>query len=154
MPFDRPRVLVAGLFHETNTFLSGTTALADFAVADGTALLAQAGEPSPIGGVLTAADRFGWDIVPGVDLRAMPSALVERDVVELFERRLHETVERVGADGVDGVCLVLHGAMVAEGIPDVEGRVLETLRSLPGLGETPVAVVLDLHANVGAQTVV
>lgn len=153
MPFDRPRVLIAGLFHETNTFLAGTTPLSDFTIADGNALLGQTGEPSPMGGVLAAAARLGWNIVPAVDLRAMPSALVERDVVEFFEVHLRETLERAGADSIDGVCLVLHGAMVAEGIPDVEAHAFGMLRSSPGLGDKPIAAVLDLHANVGAGKV-
>ena len=153
MPSDRPRVLIAGLFHETNTFLVGTTPLADFAIADGDTLLAQAGDPSPMGGVLTAAGRLGWEIVPGIDLRAMPSALVERNVVDTFEVQMRATVERAAGGGIDGVCLVLHGAMVAEDLPDVEGQVLATLRSIPALTNKPIAVVLDLHANIGPQTV-
>lgn len=149
MENQRPRVLVAGLYHETNTFLPGTTSLAEFTETPSSRLLELQDEPSPMGGVLTAARELGWEIVPGIDLRAMPSAMVERDVVEHFERSLVDAVS--GAGKIDGVCLVLHGAMVADGADDVEGRVVRFLRNLPGLGAVPVAAVLDLHANISAE---
>jgi microcystin degradation protein MlrC len=40
--------------------------------------------------------------------------------------------------------------MVSESSPDVEGDVLRHIRAIPGLEETPLCGVLDLHANVSA----
>ena len=40
----RPRVLLAGLFHETHTFLDEHTTLADFECIEGNALLAKSGD--------------------------------------------------------------------------------------------------------------
>lgn len=144
------RVLVAGLYHETNTFLPGTTSLAEFIETPPSRLLELRDEPSPMGGVLTAAHELGWQVVPGIDLRAMPSALVERDVVEHFERSIAGSIARTGAM-VDGILFVLHGAMVAQGTADVEGRVVRFLRRLPYLERVRVATVVDLHANLSQE---
>ena len=50
--FKMKRVLFAGLFHETHTFVQGTTELPDFAVLRGAEVLACAGDSSPMGGAL------------------------------------------------------------------------------------------------------
>ena len=43
--------------------------------------------------------------------------------------------------------LALHGAMAADGAPDVEGEILQAVRGLIG-PKTPLVATLDLHANV------
>jgi microcystin degradation protein MlrC len=53
---------------------------------------------------------------------------------------------------VDGVLLVLHGAMMAEGEPDATGAILEAVRAVVG-PQVPVVGTLDLHANVTARMV-
>ncbi|MFM8468442.1 MAG: M81 family metallopeptidase [Limisphaerales bacterium] len=141
------RVLIAGLFHETHTFLAGTTGLADFEVRLGDELLACAGDASPLGGVLEAAKGFGWTVLPTADFRASPSATVTDEVVETFWREFRQRAEPELKRGVDGIFLVLHGAMVSESLPDVEGELLGRLRALPGAASIPVFGVFDLHAN-------
>ena len=69
-----PRILIAGLFHETHTFLDGLTTLSDFQIRRGEELLASKGDASPLGGVLEFAADNHWHIIPGVDYRAQPSA--------------------------------------------------------------------------------
>jgi len=124
------RVLVAGLFHETHTFLAGSTGLADFEVRVGAQMLECAGDASPLGGALAAAKEFGWTVLPTADFRASPSATVTDEVVESFWREFHQRAEPELARGVDGIFLVLHGAMVSESLPDVEGELLARLRAL------------------------
>ncbi|PAW79048.1 MAG: microcystin degradation protein MlrC [Pedosphaera sp. Tous-C6FEB] len=141
------RVLVAGLFHETHTFLEGRTQLADFEVRLGDELLKCAGDASPLGGALEAAKGFGWTVLPTADFRASPSATVADEVVETFWRELRQRAEPELKRGVDGIFLVLHGAMVSESLPDVEGELLARLRALPGAERVPIFGVFDLHAN-------
>jgi microcystin degradation protein MlrC len=145
------RVLLAGLHHETHTFVDGVTGLADFEVRRGEELLAAAGDPSPLGGVVEHARRAGWALLPTVDMRAMPSATVATDVVERFWSELRAAAEPELRRGVDGIYLVLHGAMVSEGLRDVEGEILQRLRGLEGAAGVPIAGVLDLHANVSPR---
>ena len=136
------RVLIAGLFHETHTFLHGTTGLRDFTVMRGEEMLRCAGDSSPLGGVLECAREFGWEIVPTVDFRATPSAIVEDEVVETFWNELAARM----AVPFDAVYLILHGAMVSQSQPDVTGEILARLRLRIGMA-VPVFGVFDLHAN-------
>ncbi len=145
------RILIGGLFHETHTFLEGSTGLADFQVRVGDELLAFTGDASPMGGVLEAAQRFGWTVLPTADFRASPSATVKDEVVETFWREFCKRAEPDLKQGVDGIYLVLHGAMVSESLPDVEGELLERLRALSGAESVPVFGVFDLHANFSAR---
>ncbi|WP_395745351.1 M81 family metallopeptidase [Prosthecobacter sp.] len=139
------RILIAGLFHETHTFLDGLTPLSDFQVRRGNELWVSKGDASPLGGVLELADEFGWQMLPAADYRAQPSATVADEVVEQFWSDLSAAADK--AD-YDAVYLVLHGAMVSQTILDVEGEVLRRLRKI-----TPVPIfgVFDLHANFSPQ---
>ncbi len=142
-----PRILLAGLFHETHSFLDGTTGADAFTVRRGAEILAARGDASPFGGVLDLAAEFGWDVLPVVDCRAQPSATVADAVLEAF---WSDFVALAGPElerGVDGIYLVLHGAMVTESEEDVEGLLLERLRALPGAAQVPMFGVFDLHAN-------
>jgi microcystin degradation protein MlrC len=141
------RILIAGLFHETNTFVEGITGLRDFAVLRGEELLRCAGDSSPLGGALESARKLNWEIVPTVDFRASPSATVSDEVVEEFWREFESCAHPALVSGVDAIYLVLHGAMVSQSLTDVEGEILERIRRLPGAGTLPIFGVFDLHAN-------
>ena len=88
-----PRILFAGLFHETHTFLPEPTRWADFAVTTGADILAKEGDESPTAGFLEEARRFGWEVVPVIDARAMPSGPVEDAA---FESYLDQTLAEIG----------------------------------------------------------
>lgn len=135
------RILIAGLFHETHTFLDGITPLSDFQVRRGDEMLNSKGDSSPLGGVLELADEFGWQIIPAADYRAQPSATVADEVLESFWKDVAPTAR---AGGYDAVYLVLHGAMCCESMPDVEGEILTRMRAIT---DVPVFGVFDLHAN-------
>ncbi|MBI5757753.1 MAG: M81 family metallopeptidase [Planctomycetales bacterium] len=145
------RVLLAGLFHETHTFLSGRMGLSEFEIRVGGELLTAEGDGSPLAGVLSVACDAGWEVIPVIDLRATPGPTVADEVVERFWQEFVAAVDRERARGIDGVYLVLHGAMVSESCLDVEGELLERIRQL--LGESiPVCGVLDLHGNISERT--
>ena len=150
------RVLFAGLFHETHTFVRGVTGAALFKMRRGTALLAAINDASTLAGGLQSAREQEWVVIPALHGQATPSALVADAVVESFWHELREKVASV--DSIDGVFLDLHGAMVSESLPDVEGELLRRLRELPGYETIPVCGSLDLHGNItdamcGADTV-
>lgn len=140
-----PRILIAGLFHETHTFLDGVTSPEDFQIRRGDEMLACKGDVSPLGGVLELADEFGWEMIPAADYRAQPSATVADGVIEQFWNDVEPALRR---GGYDAVYLVLHGAMASQTIADVEGEILRRLR---GITNVPVFGVFDLHANISPQ---
>lgn len=135
------RILIAGLFHETHTFLDGLTGLADFQIRRGDEMLACQGDASPLGGVLELAQELGWQMIPTADYRAQPSATVADEVIEQFWSDVAPVARR---GGYDAVYLVLHGAMTSQTLLDVEGEILERLRAITSV---PIFGVFDLHAN-------
>jgi microcystin degradation protein MlrC len=82
-----------------------------------------------------------------VDMRAMPGATVADAVVDLFWAEFRAVADSEVKDGVDGVFLILHGAMVSESLLDVEGEILRRLRGVEHLSDAPVCGVMDPHAN-------
>ncbi len=141
------RVLLAGLFHETHTFLEGLTPWPDWQVRRGQELLATEADGSPLGAVVEFGRQNDWQLLPTIDVRATPSATAADDVVERFWDELRQRAEPELAAGIDGIYLVLHGAMCSQSLPDVEGEILERLSRLPGTRGVPVCGVLDLHCN-------
>ncbi|HEY1084292.1 MAG TPA: M81 family metallopeptidase [Prosthecobacter sp.] len=149
---NRPfRILLAGLFHETHTFLEGSTGLSDFTVRRGQEVLTLKGDASPFGGVLDLAEEFGWEVLPVADYRAQPGAMADDEVIEAFWNDFIEHAAPALQTGADAVYLVLHGAMVSQSFDDVEGELLRRLRALPGASGIPVFGVFDLHANFTAE---
>jgi len=51
---------------------------------------------------------------------------------------------------LEGVCLALHGAMVAEHVEDADGELVRRVRAVVGR-DTLVSAALDMHANVSAM---
>ena len=147
------RIAVGGWQHETNTFAPVKADFAAFEEAGGWPGLSRGremfdaveGVHLPITGAMETLDRRGHELVPLLWCAATPSAHVTEDAFERIARMLLSDLEQ--ALPVDGVYLDLHGAMVCEHFEDGEGEFLKRLRALVG-DDLPVAVSLDLHANV------
>jgi microcystin degradation protein MlrC len=145
------RILTAGFFHETHTFVAEVTRWSDFEVALGSELHRKRGDSSPTDGFLEECARRGFEIVPTVDARATPGGTVADAAFETFWREFEARARPALAAGVDALFLVLHGAMVSESHADAEGELLARIRALPGAAHLPLFGVLDLHANVTAR---
>lgn len=147
------RIAVGGWQHETNTFAPIKADFAAFEEAGGWPALSRGqamfdaveGVHLPVTGAIESLDRNGHALVPLLWCSATPSAHVTEDAFERISAMLLEDIEK--ALPVDGIYLDLHGAMVCEHLEDGEGEFLERLRALVG-NDLPVAVSLDLHANV------
>lgn len=138
-----PNIFLAGLFHETHTFLDTETQLGDFQIRRGKELMACSGDSSPMGGAIDAFQSWGFQVTPGPDYRALPSGTVQDEVIDAFWRDLRASYD----DHADAVFLVLHGAMVSQSLLDVEGEILSRMRALPRAKHKPIFGVYDLHAN-------
>lgn len=118
-------------------------------IARGQAMLdAAAGTRSEIGGAMEVAARRGVRLIPL--LRAMSSsssAPIAREVYESIRDEMLARLRDAMAEPIDGVLMVMHGAMSAEGYDDATGDVLQRARQIIGL-DTPLVATLDLHANI------
>lgn len=150
------RVFLAGLYHETHTFLSNKTGMDIFRsmiFRTGSDVVTESrGSLSPSDGVIEVADAEGWELVPSIQISGGASGMVTQEVVDTFLARCFADLE-AAASQLDGVALVLHGAMVSEQMDDVEGVILAGIRQrLAAAGkDIPVVAVLDLHGNVSAE---
>jgi microcystin degradation protein MlrC len=142
------RLFVSGLFHETNTFVEQPTELESFQIIRDEAILQLRGNDSPMDGLLQTALDFGWEVRPGVVYSARPSGPLRDEIFELYWSELQPRLEAALAAGIDGIFLILHGAMATENLPDVEGELMRRIREIPGTESLPLFAVLDLHANV------
>jgi microcystin degradation protein MlrC len=147
----KPRILFGGLFHETHTFLGERTRWEDFEVTLDADIMAKLGDGSPADGFLSEAQRQGWEVVPTIDARCVPSGMVEDAMFERYWQEFERRAAPALAAGVDAIYLVLHGAMATETFRDTEGELLGRIRALPGAQEIPIFGVLDLHANVSSR---
>ncbi len=129
------RVLFGGLFHETHTFLRQPTTIADFEAmalhVGHAAINRNLGNGSPTDGFLDVAMRRGWELIPTIQMAAMPSGVVEDAVIALFRQTFLPGAGKRGRIELDGIFLVLHGAMVSESSNDPEGDILARHRRCP-----------------------
>ena len=126
----RRRVLGAGIFHETHSFVDERTPLSAFATEYGEALLAHRHDDSPLAGLLQVAEQQHWDLLPVIDMRATPSGLCEDAVLEHFWEHVSRALDD-SAGSLDGIFLVLHGAMATVSFPDCEEELVCRLHTRP-----------------------
>jgi len=142
------RLLIAMMKHETNTFSPVPTRLARFGNGPGplygeAAIRAYRGTGTGLGAYLDLAAKEGAELVSPIAASASPSGPVEDAAYSHITDAICKAVER---GGFDGIMLDLHGAMVTESLEDGEGQFLKRLRAIDAV--TPIAVSLDMHANL------
>src|SRR5947207_3997427 len=146
------RLLIAMMKHETNPFSPLPTPLQRFGHGPGplygeAAVNAYRGTGSGLGAYLDLAEREGAEIVLPIAASAPPSRPVEDSAYEHIAGIICDAVAQGRQrGGFDGILLDLHGAMVTESIEDGEGQFLKRLRAIHA--KTPIAVSLDMHANL------
>ena len=148
------RVGIAGLLHESNTFLPRSTAYEDFAstsLAKGADLIDRWQDAQhELGGFLQGSRELGLIPAPAMAGFAVPSGAL---TPEAFEQLAVELLDAIASAGpVDGLLLALHGATVARSFPDADGELLRRIRVQLG-PNTPIVATLDLHANISAAMV-
>ncbi|MDD5678308.1 MAG: M81 family metallopeptidase [Kiritimatiellae bacterium] len=150
------RIAIAGLLHETNTFADGLTPYAAFELKganpgllkDREILQTLRGVSMCTGGHIAVAEKFGVELVPLIWTMAQPSGTVRHEAYIRLRTELLDKLRQ--ALPVHGVLLELHGAMVTDQCEDVEGDLLQQVRSLVG-PRVPVIANLDLHANITSR---
>src|SRR5512144_2527507 len=144
----RPKLVLAMMMHETNTFSPVPTPLASFRPLAGEAAIQEFRDTNTqLGGFLHVAQEMGAQITVPIAAGAHPSGYVERGAYEDMADAIVGGIR----DGCDAAFLALHGAMVAEHFDDGEGELLRRIRAVaPRL---PIAVGLDFHSHMTAPMV-
>jgi microcystin degradation protein MlrC len=144
------RIAIGQLWQETNTFNPLPTTrqdFEDFGILRGHELVERMANTNELGGFIQSLRQWPErpEIVGLARLPAWPSGAATRDTFVWLRAVLVEEITQAGR--VDGVLLALHGALVAEDHPDVEGEVLRATRDVLG-PSVPLVATLDLHANI------
>lgn len=146
------KIAVAGIYHETNTFAPGFTSIDAFQaewVSGNQAFFDRyEGTRTTMGGVCSRAKELNIVLIPGLYIAATPSGIVGKETAEALFEAVCNSLE----EDVDGLFLIMHGAMVADSFLDVEGELLQRIRDRFGY-DIPLAMTIDLHANISSQMV-
>ena len=131
------KIAVGGIHTECSTYSPLLQTETDFKVVRGCALLAQAGLDD---------DRFSnTTFLPLFHVRSVPGGPVSADCYQAFKSDFLKELKQ--SLPVDGVLLIMHGAMHVPGLEDAEGDWISSVRQLVG-ASVPIAVSYDLHGNV------
>jgi len=141
---------LAGLSHETHTFLPNGTSVEPFErdAVRGERMIEEFRDSNTVlAGFIDACEAAAEsiDYVPSVHTRGGVSGTVDDDV---YDRYVSEIRTTFAEHSLDGVLLFLHGAMVTESHQDTETDVVREVRSAVG-DDVPIGVGMDLHGNVG-----
>jgi microcystin degradation protein MlrC len=148
------RVALGGIVHETHVFAEPHMTIDDFraqGIYEGDAILHEmSGTRAGIGGMIEGAASYGWQLLPTLYGTSLPGGLVAE---EAYQSMLGGLIRRLEAAlPLDGVLLMLHGAMVTEAQLDAESDILEHVRAVVG-PNIPIVVELDMHGNISPRTV-
>lgn len=143
------RLAIARLWHEGNSFSPVPTTAESFRAVEwhsGEAAAAFHRGNATEGGA-TVAFLDGHPDWQGVFLRCAGASPAGPLPAGLHESIRAEIVAGLKDGGPwDGVYLSLHGALVADGVDSPDRELIEAVRA--AIGDTPLAVTFDLHANV------
>ncbi|HEU5088999.1 MAG TPA: M81 family metallopeptidase, partial [Roseiflexaceae bacterium] len=144
------RIAIGGIVQESNSFSPEPGSWLHFPAGhllrDDAVITERKGTRTEYGGAIQVAEEQAMTLVPLVAATTSASAAPMLDAV--FVALRDELVARLQAVlPVDGVLLVLHGAMSSQGFEDATGEILRAVRE--AIGPTlPLVATLDLHANV------
>ena len=121
-------IFLAGIYHETHTFLGEPTKLKDFIVYhDQEIIIENTGNGSPTDGFIEYASQKDWNIIPGIQMSARPSGTVDEVSENYFKENIFDKL-KVCCHTIDAIFLVLHGAMVSKNHDDFEGDLLKEIQ--------------------------
>jgi microcystin degradation protein MlrC len=136
------RIAVGGIGHETNTFSTLRTSLSDFRISRGDEIVE--------GPFWDHYREQGIEWAPTLSASAPPHGLVKKGAYLQLKGELLERLKR--SLPVDGVYLILHGAMEVEEIGDGESDLVSAIREVVG-EKVLISGSLDLHGNIAPRLV-
>lgn len=142
------RIAIAGISHEALNFSPISTRMKDLRVLRGREILDYPGVADMVHSleIGSAAKLLKIEAVPILVARSLaPSGTIEESTYLPLREEILEGFRKAGE--LDGICLVLHGAMLVENIWSGETDLVRCIRAVVG-NDIPIAARLDLHANL------
>ena len=151
------RIALAGISHEALNFSPLVTTAEDFQVWRGEELLAADSQFAPYAAGAGRSERtygtlaemmqaLGVDVVPILHANGLaPSGMVEERAYLALRDEIVAGIRQAGH--LDGICLILHGALLVENIWSGETDLVRSIRAVAG-NDIPIAARLDLHGNL------
>lgn len=131
------KVVVGGLYHESNTFNPFPTKASDFVLVEGEDMLDRVASTEVF-------QEAGFEIVPSIHAFGLSSGKVTEEAYRYFADKLLDVLR--SETDVDGIWLHLHGAMTVERIGSGELQLLKEIREIVGY-DIPISLALDIHGN-------
>ncbi|MFD2209580.1 M81 family metallopeptidase [Virgibacillus halophilus] len=131
------KVVVGGLYHESNTFNPFSTSEKDFVLVEGEEMLNRVESTSVF-------KKAGFEIVPSIHAFGLSSGMVTESAYRYFADKLLAVLKN--EKDIDGIWLHLHGAMTVERIGSGELQLLKEMREIVGY-DIPISLALDIHGN-------
>jgi len=148
------RVIAAQFMQESNSFSPLKCGMQDFRNCfydEGEDLInSQSAFIKPLKVMYDRLDAVGIEVIPVVSAVAWSCGPVDVNVAERILELIQIAVSEHGP--IDGVVLVMHGAMALEHECDGEGWLLSRIRNIVGENAV-IAVSLDFHANLTRQMI-
>lgn len=149
---DRPRVAIAGIFIESNSFCPPFrfTPEENSLLFRGEAFIADARSDNPrvhkevSGFIRTMDERSDWEPLPILFAGMKPAGPADHGRVMEFLNEIVATMASAGP--LDAVYIANHGAMTSTEDEDIEGTIAARIRR--AAGTIPVVATLDLHGNI------
>ena len=146
------RVAIVEFIHESNTFTVMRTGMSDFRASHyftGPEIPQHfTGTGSEVGGAIDEATELGWEPMYIVAAHAEPGGPVTEAARSAITMECERRLQVAGS--LDGLFVALHGAMVTETDRDGDRQFMQAIRSVVD-ATVPIAVTLDLHANVSDE---
>src|SRR4030095_9725865 len=150
----RPRIAVAGISHESNSFNPAKTGPAEFrrvSFPPGEKALKELAQRNDmLAGYAEGALRHGLELYPTVIASATPKGPVTDQAFNALMAEILEQLKK--APKLDGLLLENHGAIVVERSPQGDAEMVRRLREALGPA-FPIVVTHDFHANVSPEIV-
>ncbi len=142
-------IAIAGLLHETHTFLPHKTTIDDLQIYRGEDMYVHRKRNTSMGGIINTCEAKDVNLKPIMIASGGCSGTVLDKTYNVIINEIIEGIQEV-KDSVDAILLSLHGAMVTESIQSAEYDVLKRIRQLVG-NDMPIMVALDLHGNLNEE---
>jgi microcystin degradation protein MlrC len=151
------RIATLGIHHETNTFASNPTTMDSFKVSGMQTYAVQRGRQyydmhelsqTSMAGFIQASKKLDFELVPLIFAATDPGGTISKEVFDTLGGEALDMLREQGP--FDGILLNQMGAAVSEEFPDMDGELARRVRTIVG-PDVPIAMTLDLHANVSQQ---